>query len=155
MARAISSFRIRRLLNLVTFLRKKGEYGAEVTDIMDYCEYNDRRALQEDIKMLRNEYRTEIIFKRKKPYRYYLQSEGDFLLSLNLNEEDVIALVAGLGMVSHFIPPMENNCIVVPKSRTKKGRKRDKVKGQRLRHDSYISRGVIFPGKDICGRSSL
>ena len=81
-----------------------------MTDIMDYCEYNDRRALQEDIKMLRDEYRTEIIFKRKKPYRYYLKSEGDFLLSLNLNEEDVIALVAGLGMVSHFIPSMENNC---------------------------------------------
>ncbi len=39
--------------------------------------------------------------------------------------------------------------------RTKKGRKRDKVKSQRLRHDSYISRGVIFPGRDICGRSSL
>ncbi|MBQ8693518.1 MAG: WYL domain-containing protein [Synergistaceae bacterium] len=110
MARAITSFRIRRLLNLVTFLRKKGEYGAEVADIMDYCEYNDRRALQEDIRMLRDEYRTEIIFKRKKPYRYCLKSEGDFLLSLNLNEEDVIALAAGLGMVSHFIPPMENNC---------------------------------------------
>ena len=110
MARAISSFRIRRLLNLVTFLRKKGKYGAEVTDIMNNCEYNDRRALQEDIRMLRDEYRTEIVFKRKKPYRYYLKSEGDFLLSLNLNEEDVIALVAGLGMVSHFIPPMKNNC---------------------------------------------
>ena len=110
MARAISSFRIKRLLNLITFLRKKGEYGAEVTDIMNYCEYNDRRALQEDIRMLRDEYGTEIIFRRQKPYRYCLKYEGDFLLSLNLNEEDVIALVTGLGMVLHFIPPMKNNC---------------------------------------------
>lgn len=49
----------------------------------------------------------------------------------------------------------DRETIVVPKSRTKKTRKRDKVKSQRLRHDSYISNGVIFPGRDICGRSSL
>jgi predicted DNA-binding transcriptional regulator YafY len=110
MARAISSFRIRRLINLLTFLRKKGENGAEIDEIMCHCEYKDRRALQDDIRMLRDEYRTEIIFRRAKPYRYSLKSEGDFLLSLNLNEQDIIALVAGLGMVAHFIPHMKDNC---------------------------------------------
>ena len=70
----------------------------------------DRRALQDDIQMLRDEYRTEIIFKRAKPYRYCLKSEGDFMLSLNLYEQDIIALVTGLGMVSHFIPHMKDNC---------------------------------------------
>ena len=55
MARAISSFRIRRLINLLTFLRKKGENGAEIDEIMCHCEYKDRRALQDDIRMLRDE----------------------------------------------------------------------------------------------------
>ncbi len=110
MPRAITSFRIRRLLNLLSFLRKNGERGAEVEAILRQCEYNDRRALQDDIRMLRDEYRADIAFKRAQPCRYCLKSEGDFLLSLNLNERDVIALVAGLGMTAHFLPSMEENC---------------------------------------------
>ena len=110
MPRAITSLRIRRLLNLLSFLRKYGERGAEVEAILRQCEYNDRRALQDDIRMLRDEYRADIAFKRAQPCRYCLKAEGDFLLSLNLNEQDVIALVAGLGMTAHFLPHMEENC---------------------------------------------
>ena len=110
MPRAITSFRIRRLLNLLSFLRKHGERGAEVEAILRQCEYNDRRALRDDIRLLRDEYRAEIAFERTQPCRYCLKAEGDFLLSLNLNERDVIALVAGLGMTAHFLPSMEGNC---------------------------------------------
>ena len=110
MSRAITSFRIRRLINLLTFLRKHKEHGVETEEIMRQCEYTDRRALQDDIKMLREEYRADIVFKRTKPYRYCLKSEGDFFLSLNLNEQDIIALVAGLTMTEHFLPHMKGNC---------------------------------------------
>ena len=110
MPRAISSFRIRRLIALLTFLRKHGEHGAEVEAILRKCEYNDRRALRDDIRMLRDEYGADIAFKRAQPCRYCLKAEGNFLLSLSLNEKDIIALVAGLGMTAHFLPSMEGNC---------------------------------------------
>ena len=110
MPKAISSLRIRRLITLLTFLRRQGEHGAETEDILRQCEYSNRRALQDDIRMLRDEYRADIVFKRAQPCRYCLKAEGDFLLSLNLNERDVIALVAGLGMTAHFLPSMEENC---------------------------------------------
>ena len=110
MPKAISSLRIRRLITLLTFLRKHGEQGAEVGTILSHCEYTNCRALQDDIRMLRDEYRADIVFSRVQPCRYCLKSEGDFLLSLSLNEKDIIALVAGLGMTAHFLPSMETNC---------------------------------------------
>lgn len=39
--------------------------------------------------------------------------------------------------------------IVAPKSRTKKGRRRDKVKFHGLRDNSYILRGVRFPSREV------
>lgn len=110
MAREISSVRIRRLLRLLTFLRKKGESGAEIQDIINHCEYTNKRALQDDIRLLRDEYRAEIFYRRSTPHRYCLEYEGDFLLSLSLNEKDIAALTAGLSMSQHFIPDMKENC---------------------------------------------
>ena len=52
MGHEISSVRIRRLLRLLLYLRKKGESGAEVSDILTHSEYSGRRALQYDIKKL-------------------------------------------------------------------------------------------------------
>ena len=110
MSRAITSFRIRRLINLLTFLRNHKENGVEAEEIMRKCEYTDHRALQDDIKMLREEYRAEIVFNRTTPYRYCLKSEGDFFLPLNSNEQDIVALVAGLTITEHFLPHMKGNC---------------------------------------------
>ncbi|MBQ7732841.1 MAG: WYL domain-containing protein [Synergistaceae bacterium] len=110
MAREISSVRIRRLLRLLAFLRRKGDSGAEIQDIINHCEYTNRRALQDDIRLLRDEYRAEISYKRSTPHRYCLDYEGDFLLSMNLNEKDITALTAGLSMTEHFIPDMKGNC---------------------------------------------
>lgn len=110
MARQISSLRIRRLLNLVQYLRKKGEDGAKVNDVLSHCEYTNRRALQEDIRLLRDEYHTEIIFKRSFPPRYCLTNEGEFLLSLSLSMKDITALSLGLGMAAHFLPDFKNHC---------------------------------------------
>ncbi|MBQ9404054.1 MAG: WYL domain-containing protein [Synergistaceae bacterium] len=110
MAREISSVRIRRLLRLLTFLRRRGDSGAEIQDIIHHCEYTNRRALQDDIRLLRDEYRAEISYRRSTPRRYCLDYEGDFLLSLNLNEKDITALTAGLSMAEHFIPDMKGNC---------------------------------------------
>lgn len=110
MSRDVSSFRIRRLKRLLLFLKKRGERGATPEDILRACEYVGRRALQADIRMLRDEYRAEIEFLRAWPCRYRLTSEGDFLLPLALNERDVVSLVAGLGMAAHFLPHMRESC---------------------------------------------
>ena len=110
MSRDISSVRIRRLLRLLVYLRKKGEYGAEVPDILAYCEYSSRRALQNDIRILRDEYRTDIAYKRTCPPRYFLRDAGELLLSLNLDINEVGALSMGLGMAMHFIPFIKDSC---------------------------------------------
>ena len=92
MGREISSVRIRRLLRLMSYLRKKGKSGAEVSDIITNCEYSGRRALQDDIRLLRDEYKAQIAFKRNYPQRYCLTYEGEFLLSLSLDMNEICAL---------------------------------------------------------------
>ena len=110
MGREISSIRIRRLLRLITYLRKKGSNGAEVKDLLSHCEYKNKRLLQNDIKLLRDEYKTEIVYKRSLPRRYCLKYEGDFLLSLGLNINEITALSIGLGMANHFVPEFKKHC---------------------------------------------
>ena len=110
MSREISSFRIRRLKNLLLLLRERGEQGVETDTILNRCEYSSRRLLQDDIRMLREEFGAEIAFLRSPPGRYRLVYEGDFLLLLSLNDRDVVALVAGLGMAGHFLPHMREVC---------------------------------------------
>ena len=104
MGREISSVRIRRILSLITYLRKKGKNGAEVQELLSHGEYANKRLLQNDIKLLRDEYRAEITYKRSFPNRYCLVYEGEFLLSLNINIHDITALSIGLGMASNFVP---------------------------------------------------
>ena len=110
MSSEISSVRIRRLLRLLVYLRRKGEKGAGVTDIMAHCEYSGRRALQNDIRLLRDEYHAEISYKRSSPQRYCLIDAGDLLLSLNMNINEIGALSIGLGMAMHFIPDIKKSC---------------------------------------------
>ena len=110
MSREVTSFRIRRLKRLLLFLRKRGERGATREEVLRACEYVNARTFQADLRLLRDEYRAEIHFTRTRSGRYCLRSEGDFLLPLALNERDVVALVAGLGMAAHFLPHMKENC---------------------------------------------
>lgn len=110
MSREISSLRIRRLLRLAAFLRKKGNDGAQVSDIITHCEYTNKRALQDDIRLLRDEHKAEISYKRTSPPRYCLTYEGEFLLSLSLNIKDITALSLGLGMAVHFMPDFKEHC---------------------------------------------
>ncbi|MBQ6664422.1 MAG: WYL domain-containing protein [Synergistaceae bacterium] len=110
MGREISSLRIRRLLRLLAYLRKKGESGAEVSDVLNHCEYSGRRALQDDIRLLRDEYRAEIIYKRSRPPRYCLIDAGELLFSLRLDINEIGALSMGLGMAMHFIPFIKDSC---------------------------------------------
>ncbi len=110
MGREISSVRIRRLLRLVSYLRKKGGAGAQVSDILTHCEYSGKRALQDDIRLLRDEYKAQIAFRRDYPQRYCLTYEGEFLLSLSLEMNEISALAIGLGMAGHFIPDFKKHC---------------------------------------------
>lgn len=94
----------------MSYLRKKGKSGAEVSDIITSCEYSGRRALQDDIRLLRDEYKAQIAFRRNYPPRYCLTYEGEFLLSLSLSVNEICALAIGLGMADHFIPDFKNHC---------------------------------------------
>ncbi len=110
MAREVSSFRIRRLKKLLLLLRLSGDRGVETGEILSRCEYSSRRLLQDDIRMLREEFGAEIVFSRTPPPCYRLVYEGDFLLLLTLTEKDVVALVAGLGVAAHFLPHTREAC---------------------------------------------
>ena len=66
--------------------------------------------MQNDIRLLRDEYRAVIVFKREYPPRYSLIDAGELLLSLNLDINEVGALSMGLGMAMHFIPFVKNSC---------------------------------------------
>ena len=45
MSREISSFRIRRLKNLLLLLRERGAQGVETGTILNRCEHSSRRLL--------------------------------------------------------------------------------------------------------------
>ena len=110
MGREISSVRIHRLLRLLVYLRNKGEAGAEVSDILSNCEYSGKRALQDDIRLLRDEYEAEIVYRRSVPPKYCLVDAGELLLSLKLDINEISALSMGLGMAMHFIPFIKGSC---------------------------------------------
>ncbi len=67
MAREVSSFRIRRLKNLLQLLRDKGEHGITGAELVKRGEYANKRALQDDLRMLREEFSAEIKFIRTPP----------------------------------------------------------------------------------------
>ena len=50
MSREISSFRIRRLKNLLLLLRERGAQGVETGTILNRCEHSTRRLLPLDYK---------------------------------------------------------------------------------------------------------
>ena len=50
MSREISSFRIRRLKNLLLLLRERGAQGVETGTILNRCEHSSRRLLPLDCK---------------------------------------------------------------------------------------------------------
>lgn len=107
MPRDLSSIRIARLNDLVQELSAHGILPRK--ELMSRLEYTQGRTLERDLAFLRDQYGVEIDYDRHKG-GYRLRGTGRFLALFDLNEREVTALAAGLGMASHFLPHLADEC---------------------------------------------
>jgi len=107
MPRDLSSIRIARLNDLVQELSSHGVLPRK--ELMARLEYTQGRTLERDLAFLRDQYGVEIDYDRHKG-GYRLRGMGRFLALFDLDEREVTALAAGLGMASHFLPHLKEEC---------------------------------------------
>ncbi|MDO9509338.1 MAG: WYL domain-containing protein [Thermovirgaceae bacterium] len=67
------------------------------------------RALERDLKFLREEFGVEILYNRS-TCLYEFHGNGNFILQLKMNRREVTSIAAGLNMVCHFLPHLEEDC---------------------------------------------
>ena len=104
MPQDLSSIRLRRLNRMMLELAS-GDCVSK-NAVMKRLEYTQSRTFERDLAFLREEFGVDIAYDRgKKGYR--LEGKGRFLLTLDLSEQDVMALSAGLRMAAHFLPHLE------------------------------------------------
>ena len=107
MPRDLSSIRIARLNDLVQELSTHGTLPKK--ELMARLEYTQGRTLERDLAYLRDQYGVEIEYDRHRR-GYRLQGIGRFLALFDLTEREVTAFAAGLGMASHFLPHLKEEC---------------------------------------------
>lgn len=107
MPRDLSSIRILRLNDLVKELSTHGSLPRK--ELMARVEYTNGRTLERDLAYLRDQYGVEIEYDRHKG-AYRLHGTGRFVAVFDLTEREVTALAAGLGMASHFLPHLQDEC---------------------------------------------
>lgn len=107
MPRDLSSIRIARLNDLVQELSTHGSLPRR--ELMTRLEYTQGRTLERDLAYLRDQYGVEIEYDRRRG-AYRLRGTGRFVAVFDLTEREVTALAAGLGMASHFLPHLQEEC---------------------------------------------
>jgi len=107
MPRDLSSIRIARLNDLVQELSIHGWLPRK--ELMARLEYTHGRTLERDLTYLRDQYGVEIEYDRHRK-AYCLRGTGRFVAVFELTEREVTALAAGLGMASHFLPHLQDEC---------------------------------------------
>jgi len=107
MPRDLSSIRIARLNDLVQELAIHGSLSRK--ELMARLEYTQGRTLERDLTYLRDQYGVEIDYDRHRR-AYRLSGTGRFVAVFELTEREVTALAAGLGMASHFLPHLQEEC---------------------------------------------
>jgi predicted DNA-binding transcriptional regulator YafY len=107
MPKDLSSIRIARLNDLVSELSTHGCLPRK--ELMARLEYTQGRTLERDLAYLRDQYGVEIEYDRHKG-AYRLRGTGRFVAVFDLTEREVTALSAGLGMASHFLPHLQDEC---------------------------------------------
>ena len=107
MANDLSSVRIMRLnllmRQLITFP------GLPRQELMVRAGINTQRMLQRDIQYLREFYDADIEYDFRRQ-AYICKNPGSFFIQLKLNQEEIVALVAGLDMAKHFLPHLAPSC---------------------------------------------
>lgn len=107
MPRDLGSIRIARLNDLVQELSTHGFLPKK--ELMARLEYTQDRTLERDIAFLRDQYGVQIDYDRHRG-AYCLRGTGRFVAVFDLSEREVTALAAGLGMASHFLPHLQEEC---------------------------------------------
>jgi predicted DNA-binding transcriptional regulator YafY len=107
MPRDLSSIRIERLNDLMVELSTSRHLPKD--ELMSRLEYTHERTLERDLAYLRDRYGVQIDYDRDRR-GYRLSGTGRFLALFDLTEREVTALAAGLGMASHFLPHLQEEC---------------------------------------------
>ncbi len=107
MPRDLSSIRIARLNDLVQELSSRPFLPRK--ELMSRLEYTHGRTLERDLAFLRDQYGVQIDYDRHRG-AYRLSGTGRFLALFDLTEREVTALAAGLGMATHFLPHLQEEC---------------------------------------------
>jgi len=78
--------------------------------ILSELEYSTDRMIQRDLECLRYYFSMDIEYDRKvKGYRLK-NRQGEYVMHLAMDSNEVTALSTGLNMVKHFIPPLSEEC---------------------------------------------
>lgn len=108
MSAQMGSVRLSRLNSLVMeFFNKPCLSRRHLLDALGYGE--NGRALERDLKFLRDEFGVEITYNRRTRL-YEFHGNGNFVLQLQMNRREITSIAAGLNMVCHFLPHLESDC---------------------------------------------
>ncbi|SMG16033.1 helix-turn-helix transcriptional regulator [Dethiosulfovibrio salsuginis] len=106
MPKDTSSVKLDRLNRLMGILYS----GRAVTKnlILDEIGYTTSRTFERDMAFLREAYMVDIRYDRLCG-GYILEGRGSFILNFTLREKEILALIAGLRMSSHFLPHLDKD----------------------------------------------
>ena len=106
MARDMSSVRHERLSRVMALLQSKTKATHE--EIFEAGEYPSDRTFQNDLRYLRDEKGIEILYDRANKL-YILARAGSLRINnLEITNEEAEGLIAGLKLVSHFMPHLKS-----------------------------------------------
>ena len=109
MARAMTSSRLERLLDLVKLLQSR----VRISHSELYKKrYNNIRTMQNDLKYLREEFRLKLDYDFQAK-QYVLGDGGDLWLPLRIRWREAEALSVGLVMAAHFLPHLAHDAEAV------------------------------------------
>ncbi len=101
MPRDLSSVKLDRLNRLMRLLYSGRPVSKDA--IMDVIGYASSRTFERDLAFLREAYDAEIRHDQTQG-GYILEGRGTFILNFTLTEREILSLVSGLRMASHFLP---------------------------------------------------
>lgn len=106
MPQEISSSRISRLNAIMEKLCSRQKISG--SELRGAGKNTCSRTFQRDLRYLREEFRTEILYDKSSD-TYSLSNRGTFMLFLSLKESQVQGIAAGLLMASHFLPHLKED----------------------------------------------
>ncbi len=109
MPRDLSSLRLTRLNTLLCLLASRANTCLPKETLYEQMDYSNSRMLERDLAYLRQQFGAVIRWDHEQK-GYILESSGSFMMHLSLSGNEATALVAGLGMATHFLPHLQEDC---------------------------------------------